>query len=449
MSARRDSSLRPKTIALLSIASLLIGATIIGSAALADPLKPFRADFDTTPDPIPVGSAATISLTISNTSTLTLGSSDVFAPAGYLIPAQTISLPSAGTATVIGSSTIELRSLALAPGSSLTFPFTAVAPCAGNGPWSLDAKRTADHSGPVGFALDAAGSDLVTDTSGICHLAFVTEPANAEFGSNSATESEPVTGAPYDPSGPSVAVEVLDGADQRITTSTAPITLTLGGGTSGAVLRLNGSTDVTVPAVLGLASFSALTIDLVGFGYTMTASSTGLVPAVSGPFHVVQFGQVCTGATCDSPTATNGSNRASGNALATNVSPGDELAIAFAGDDPCTSTGYVPVSPDTFTVLVLDENGQPSEDAVITITFVVFKEQVKLFLNRGARHFQVCYATDVPGKTFTNRDGQLVSQGLLPDCKGSTVTNCVISRNKDRAGNVTVVFTVLDGRGKT
>jgi len=446
MSARNGSSPRP--IALLSIAALLIGFAIVEASAFAAPMKPFRADFDSVPDPIPAGAPATITLTISNVSNGTISSSDVFAPNGYALPAQTITLP-AGTATVVGGTTIEIRNVSIGPASSLAIAFTAVTPCTGNGPWSLDAKRTGDHSGPVGFALDATGSDLVTDLTGRCHLGFITGPANAELGSNTATQSEPISGAPYDPSGPSVAVEALDGADQRITTSTAPITLTLGGGTGGAVLRLNGSTDVTVPAVQGLASFSQLTVDLVGFGYTITASSDGLDPAASGPFNVVQFGQVCTGATCDSPTATNGSNTAAGNAQATNVSPGDELAIAFAGDDPCAGTGYVPVSPDTFTVLVLDENGQPSEDAVIMITLVVSKEQVKTFLDRGAAHFQVCYATDVEGKTFTDSSGAQVSQGLLPACKGAIVSNCVISKRKDRAGNVTVVFTVLDGRGKT
>lgn len=448
MSARRDSSLRPKTIALLSIASLLIGVTIVGSAALAVPAKPFRADFDGVPDPIPAGSTSAISLTISNISIGTLGSSDVFAPAGYLIPAQTISLPSAGTATVIGSGTIALRSLALAPTSSLTFQFTVVAPCTGNGPWSLDAKRTADHSGPVGFALDAAGSDLVTDTSGVCHLGFVTTPANSELGSDTATESEPITGAPYDPSGPAVAVEVLDGAGGRITTSAAPIALTLGGGTAGAVLRLNGSTDVTASAVQGLATFSALSVDRVGFGYTMTASSSGLDPAVSGPFNVMQFGQVCTGESCDSPTATNDSNTGSGSVHATDVPPGVELAIAFAGDDPCTGTGYVPVMPDTFTVLALD-GGEPSAGVVLEITLVLFNETV-VASGRRLPEFKVCFATDVPGKTFVDNTGAQVTQGLLPNCIGGNTLNCVVSRNKDHAtGNVTIVFRVLDGRGKT
>ncbi len=295
MSARRDSSLRLRTIAMLSVAALLIGATFAGSVAFAVPMKPYRADFDATPDPIPAGSTATISLTISNISNGTIGSSDVFAPAGYLIPAQTISLPSAGSATVVGSSSIALRGLSIGPAASLTLQFAAVTPCVGNGPWSLDAKRTADHSGPVGFALDAAGSDLVTDTSGVCRLGFATEPANAELGSNDATRSEAITGTPYDPSGDPVAVEVLDAAGQRITTSSAAVALTLAGGTEGAVLELGGSTDVSVAAVAGLATFVDLTVDRVGFDYTLGASSAGLDPATSAAFNVVQFGQVCEG----------------------------------------------------------------------------------------------------------------------------------------------------------
>jgi hypothetical protein len=447
MSPRRYSSRHARSVALLSIASLSIAATIVGSAALAAPSpKVFRADVDGVPDPIPAGSTATIHITLFNDSTQLLGSSDIVAPAGYVIPGQTIAIVPPKTATVVGS-TVQLRNLAISPGSSLSIEFTAVAPCQGNGAWTVDARKAADHtSGP--FVLDATGSDLVTDTTGICRLGFTTQPANAELGASSATESEAITGAPYDPSGPAVAVEVLDGANQRIATSTAQIALSLGGGTAGAVLRLGGSTDVSAAAVQGVATFPGLTVDLTGFDYTLSATSSGINPAASAPFSVVQFGQVCSGETCSSPMATNPSDTGSGGVLATNVPPGLELAIAFAGDDPCAGTGYVPVMPDTFTVLAL-ENGQPSAGVVLEVTLVLFNDTV-LASGRRLPELKVCFATDVPGKTFVDSTGAQVTQGLLPNCIGGNTLNCVVSRAKDRAtGDVTIVFRVLDGRGKT
>jgi hypothetical protein len=430
-----------------SLAAAVAVALVAATAAAAPPPKPFRADIDGVPDPIAAGSTSTVRVTILNDSaTQVLGSANVAPPAGYSLPSQTIAVSPPATATVVGS-TVELRNLDVAPLGSFAVDITTTAPCEGNASWAVSAKRSSDYSGPAAFQLDVADSDLVTELGGVCHLGFVTQPANAELGDDSATESEAITGTPYDPDGEPVSIEVLDGADQRITSSTAEVSLALQGGTSGAVLRLNGSTDVSATASAGIATFAGLTVDEVGFGYELLATSPGLVSATSGPFNVVLFGQVCGGSSCSSPTAVNGTNTASGRVAATNVTPGDELAVAFAGDDPCAGTGYEPVSPDVFTVLALS-NGQPSENVTLEITLVVFKERVKLFNDRGAAHFEVCFATDVEGKTFVDKSGEEVGQGLLPVCKGSVALNCIVSRRKDRAGNVTVVFRVLDGRGR-
>jgi len=77
-------------------------------------------------------------------------------------------------------------------------------------------------------------------------------------------------------------VEIRDAAGTRLSSSTANVTLTLAGGTTGATLR--GTT--TVAAVNGVATFPALSIDLTGTGYTLVASSTGLTSATSPAFAV-------------------------------------------------------------------------------------------------------------------------------------------------------------------
>ena len=66
-----------------------------------------------------------------------------------------------------------------------------------------------------------------------------------------------------------LTVTAEDGSGNIATTYTGPVTLALSGGTSGAVL---GGT-VTVTAVNGVATFSGLTINTAGTGYTLTASS--------------------------------------------------------------------------------------------------------------------------------------------------------------------------------
>ncbi|MGZ8604705.1 MAG: hypothetical protein ACXWX9_08130 [Actinomycetota bacterium] len=436
---------RRRFIAVLTTSVVAGMALVTVPTAGATSARWFRADVDGVPDPVAAGSTATIRVTLFNDSWHDpIGSSDVRAPAGYGLPAQTIALSPPKTVTIVGS-TIKLRNLWIAPRSSFSFDVTATVPCSGNAPWSVDAKKKADHS-YGSFTLKTSGSDLVSDVAGTCHLGFVTQPANAELAS--ATSSDAITGAAYDPGGPSVAVEVLDGANARVTTSTAAISLALGGGPGGATLLLDGSAPVTAAAVDGVATFAPLTVDLVGLDYTLGATSPGLDPAVSGTFNVVQEGLICASATCAAPTIANPTNTTTGSVRASNVPVGTDLSVAYTGDDPCAGTGYVPTSPDTFTVLALDAAGEPSEQVVLDITLFVSKHLVRQFTDRGASHFQVCFATDVAGKTFVDRSGDEVTQGLLPDCHHWHSIDCVVKRKKDRAGNVTVVFRVLDGRGK-
>ena len=81
-----------------------------------------------------------------------------------------------------------------------------------------------------------------------------------------------------------LVVEVRDAAGARVTGSSAPITLTVTGGTTGAALR--GTR--TVSAVKGVATFPGLSIDSAGPGYQLAASTPGLTSATSVAFAVVR-----------------------------------------------------------------------------------------------------------------------------------------------------------------
>ena len=83
---------------------------------------------------------------------------------------------------------------------------------------------------------------------------------------------------------PAVRVAVQDPFGNTVFTSTAPITLAIGTNPSGGVL----SGTVTVNAVGGVATFSNLSIDQVGKGYTLTAASPGLTGATSIPFNIAK-----------------------------------------------------------------------------------------------------------------------------------------------------------------
>ncbi len=68
-----------------------------------------------------------------------------------------------------------------------------------------------------------------------------------------------------------------------VTTSTNLITLAIGNNPSGGTLS---GTFTDVAAVGGRATFSDISIDLAGNGYTLVASTTGLTPATSAPFNI-------------------------------------------------------------------------------------------------------------------------------------------------------------------
>ncbi|MBJ6763828.1 S8 family serine peptidase [Myxococcaceae bacterium JPH2] len=82
---------------------------------------------------------------------------------------------------------------------------------------------------------------------------------------------------------PVVKVGLKDAFGNDATSSTNSVTLTLGGASGGT---LSGTT--TVAAVNGVATFSNLSINKVGTGYTLVASSTGLTDATSSAFNVTE-----------------------------------------------------------------------------------------------------------------------------------------------------------------
>ena len=229
-----------------------------------------------TPATVPTGTQRTLAVTYTNLSGgRTIGSSDLTLPVGLALVAA--SSP-AGSAAVAGN-TVQLRGLALAPGASVTVAVTVTAPCA-SAPQSLTwptpvARTTSDFTGPVAFTLAPASSALGTALSGSCSLAFTAQPASAD-------PRAPISSVPYDPSGAPVAVEVRDAENNRVTSSSTTIQLAIAANPSAGTL--GGAT--IVQATAGLASFSPISIDPTGSGYTLRASAADATSDTSQPFLV-------------------------------------------------------------------------------------------------------------------------------------------------------------------
>src|SRR5438552_17180258 len=115
------------------------------------------------------------------------------------------------------------------------------------------------------LALGACAGSSPTGTSSVAtKLAFTVQPGAAAAGAAIA---------------PAVQVSIQDASGNTVTRTTTSVTVAVGTNSSGASL----SGTVMVAAVSGVATFSTLSVNDVGTGYTLTASASGLSGATSAP----------------------------------------------------------------------------------------------------------------------------------------------------------------------
>ena len=161
----------------------------------------------------------------------------------------TLSLNNAGGATLGGNT-------AVAVGGVATFNGLTVSTA---GSYSLTAASPGTTS--------ATSNGFTVTPRPATKLAFVQQPTNEAAGAN-------IT--------PAVTVELQDETGARVTTSGVSITLALGNNPGSSTL---GGT-LTQTTTNGVATFPNLTLNKVGTGYTLTASSSGLTGATSAAFNV-------------------------------------------------------------------------------------------------------------------------------------------------------------------
>jgi hypothetical protein len=408
---------------------LTIAAATLGLAVLAAPAgaanKPFS--MNVAPATVAGGQATTFTVTLANhTGQQQLGSADITVPAAFT--GVSVADPAgAATATATGN-VVHLRNAGLAPGGSIAVSVTATVPsaCGATYTWAVVAKQANDFNGPPGndLNLDPASSSITTKVEGGCALRFVAgrQPAAARV-------SQTISAIDYQPAGPSVQVEVIDGAGNRVTTSTASITVALGPSTGSGTLH----GTLTVSASAGVASFANLSIDGPGT-YTLRATSGGLTAATSSPFRVDQVAIACIEDVTCSASIANGSTTfdvtAPGNAGTDAgfllLDNGVGVAIDCAGYTELTATPTVIEGPDR----------------AKTVTATIDKRVMNAQPNNGASFLQMCFGAPYtfatrPGSTLkgVDTDGNGINDffyGLLPDCGPAP---CVSSRKKTNAGD--------------
>jgi hypothetical protein len=129
------------------------------------------------------------------------------------------------------------------------------------GPHGATASVAGLAGSPVSFTATASAGTTT-------QLAFAAQPSTAGAGAV-------IT--------PAVQVTARDGHDNTATSFTGTVTVAIGANPGGGTL--SGTTAVA--AVGGIATFSTLSIDNVGTGYTLTATSAGLASATSAAFDVL------------------------------------------------------------------------------------------------------------------------------------------------------------------
>lgn len=187
-----------------------------------------------------------------------------------ITPAVTVNVEDAGGNLVTTSTATVTMAIGTNPSGGTLSGTTSVAAAGGVATFST----LSINKDGTGYTLSATGTGLSTATSttfnitanSATQLVFTQEPSStAAAGTAFATQ-------------PKVSVEDADG--NVVTTSTASITLTItsGSGTAGAALAC---TTNPVTAASGVATFAGCNINLVGTGYTLTATATGLTTGVS------------------------------------------------------------------------------------------------------------------------------------------------------------------------
>ena len=141
----------------------------------------------------------------------------------------------------------------------------------------------------------AAFPNLAIDKAGLAYTlsATATGPSSATSGSFDVTagapshlifSNQPSTTAAGATIAPAVTVTAKDASGNTDPTFTGNVTLTITSGSGAAGASLSGTT--TVAAVSGIATFSDLSIDKSGTGYTLSATATGIAGAASTAFTI-------------------------------------------------------------------------------------------------------------------------------------------------------------------
>ncbi len=334
------------------------------------------------PGSVQKDSSTTFDVAIANTSTpgRTIGAAAITPPLGFRVTGA--SLPSGAKGHVyVLFNVVLLDRLSAAPGSTLHVAVTATAPS------RCDTRFTRWFTVATGglfgeLMFPDPSSSLTTNVTCANPAAgvdFLTQPTNS-------TVNQDIT--------PPVTVQLVDSGGDPVATSGVSVTLALGNNSGSGTL---GGTLTEPTNASGVATFSDLSINKPGFGYTLTASSTGLTGATSNPFSESNS----TSTTCTtSPCTTD---------LGTSVSDLEISADASAGtiNESVDVGGPLTCSNQTISFDANTYQFSETGTADKTLSYELFG------LNSDQTgEVQICFGAPYE---FVNSNGGEAASGTLPD----------------------------------
>jgi len=198
----------------------------------------------------------------------------------------------------------------------------------------------------------------------------------------------------------------------------------------------------TVHVTGGIASFSDLSFDKAGIGYTLKATSPGITKAISSYFTIWGSLRHCSTTPC---SASSFSATTAGMVTTSSAASTAFLGAGIGGVSYTSNGTYRPVS-DPFSFDLLSSSGVAQSSAPFAASREISKSTVQSSGHPCASSWQICYAstssfTALPGTSGTAVIGSVSSDtGLLPDCAKVQGAPCVQARHKDIAGDVAVAF---------
>ena len=307
-----------------------------------------------------------------------------------IAPAITVSVEDAAGNVVTTANNSITMTIANNPSSGTLAGTTSVA--AVNGVATFN-NLNINNAG-FGYTLSAGATGLTSATSSSFNvsvgtaskLAFTAQPTSVISGSSIA---------------PSIVVSVEDSQGNVVTTANNQITMAIGNNPASGTL----SGTVSVTAVNGLATFSNLSINNAGTGYTLMATSTGLTAATSSAFNVT-FGTASKLAFTVQPT-----NVAGGSV----ITPAVKVSVEDAAGNVVTSD-----NTDSITLAIGTNPAAGTLGGTVTITAVsgVASFSTLTINNSGAGYTLTAAAT---GFTTVTSSAFNVT--------GSCTSNCTISGN--------------------